>query len=237
MMRRSVPTVVVEQRTIPREGLVALLHDTSYRVVASVATISEVNETCLPAGRPALVIFGASNGVAALKDAIQLIGTEMRDSKIVVVADWRNPVEVQDILNVGADGIILNVNSREVLLRALDLAFLEQKFVVVGDLVEKTSEYSEEQKIAPSPGHNHNTNGNGSTNGGMHHPLSEREHQILCYVARGYSNKMIARACSIAEATVKVHLKGILRKVEAHNRTQAAMKALETGLLNLRDYN
>jgi two-component system nitrate/nitrite response regulator NarL len=56
--------------------------------------------------------------------------------------------------------------------------------------------------------------------------LSERENQILRCLIKGLSNKGIARELRIAEATVKVHVKGILRKVCAKNRTQAAIWAL-----------
>ena len=61
--------------------------------------------------------------------------------------------------------------------------------------------------------------------------LSERERQVLACLTRGESNKLIARNCSIAEATVKVHLKAILRKIAVSNRTQAALWALAHGLL------
>jgi len=60
--------------------------------------------------------------------------------------------------------------------------------------------------------------------------LSVRETQILRFLLSGYSNKAIARQLNIAEATVKVHLKGVLRKVNAANRTQAAIWALSHGL-------
>ena len=56
--------------------------------------------------------------------------------------------------------------------------------------------------------------------------LSQRERQILVCLTRGESNKLIARNCSLAEATVKVHLKAILRKIAVRNRTQAALWAL-----------
>jgi two-component system, NarL family, nitrate/nitrite response regulator NarL len=55
--------------------------------------------------------------------------------------------------------------------------------------------------------------------------LSAREAQILVHLTRGASNKLIARGLGVAEATVKVHVKAILRKVNAANRTQAAMWA------------
>jgi two-component system nitrate/nitrite response regulator NarL len=57
--------------------------------------------------------------------------------------------------------------------------------------------------------------------------LSEREAQVLDSIVRGYSNKIIARKCGITEATVKVHMKSILRKIQVANRTQAAVWAIE----------
>jgi two-component system, NarL family, nitrate/nitrite response regulator NarL len=59
--------------------------------------------------------------------------------------------------------------------------------------------------------------------------LSEREIQILDGLGKGYANKVIARGCGITEATVKVHMKSILRKIRVGNRTQAAIWALEHG--------
>jgi two-component system nitrate/nitrite response regulator NarL len=57
--------------------------------------------------------------------------------------------------------------------------------------------------------------------------LSDREVQILDGLVQGHSNKVIARLCDITEATVKVHMKSILRKIQVDNRTQAAVWALE----------
>ncbi|MBS0523479.1 MAG: response regulator transcription factor [Proteobacteria bacterium] len=59
--------------------------------------------------------------------------------------------------------------------------------------------------------------------------LSEREAQILDGLVKGHANKVIARTCDITEATVKVHMKSILRKIRVANRTQAAIWALENG--------
>lgn len=59
--------------------------------------------------------------------------------------------------------------------------------------------------------------------------LSEREIQILDGLVKGHANKLIARECAITEATVKVHMKSILRKIQVTNRTQAAIWAIEHG--------
>lgn len=58
--------------------------------------------------------------------------------------------------------------------------------------------------------------------------LSPREHEILECLASGDSNKRIAIRLNISEATVKVHVKSILRKIKVDNRTQAAIWALRS---------
>ncbi len=72
-------------------------------------------------------------------------------------------------------------------------------------------------------------NANGVSPMGHLPKLSEREAQILDGLVKGHANKVIARTCDIAEATVKVHMKSILRKIHVGNRTQAAIWALEHG--------
>jgi DNA-binding NarL/FixJ family response regulator len=62
--------------------------------------------------------------------------------------------------------------------------------------------------------------------GGNAPQLSARERSILQCLIGGDSNKIIARKINIAEATVKVHVKAILRKIRVHNRTQAAIWAM-----------
>jgi two-component system nitrate/nitrite response regulator NarL len=61
--------------------------------------------------------------------------------------------------------------------------------------------------------------------------LSDKEHLILRHLTQGASNKLIARDLHIAEATVKVHVKAILRKIGVRNRTQAAMWAVKNWAL------
>ena len=62
--------------------------------------------------------------------------------------------------------------------------------------------------------------------------LSVRERDVLCCLMAGYSNKVIARELDVCEATVKVHVKAILRKLDVSNRTQAAMWASTRGFPN-----
>ena len=59
--------------------------------------------------------------------------------------------------------------------------------------------------------------------------LTPRERQILCHLAEGQSNKVIARELGISDGTVKLHVKSILRKLQVHSRVEAAVLAVEEG--------
>ena len=63
------------------------------------------------------------------------------------------------------------------------------------------------------------------------HQLSPREREILALIAKGDSNKHIARALEIAETTVKIHVQHILRKLNLTNRVHAAVYATERGVI------
>ena len=64
--------------------------------------------------------------------------------------------------------------------------------------------------------------------------LTPREREILCHLAAGQSNKLIARNLGISDGTVKLHVKSILRKLNVHSRVEAAVIAVEQNLC-LRD--
>ncbi len=61
-------------------------------------------------------------------------------------------------------------------------------------------------------------------------PLTRREREVLSHLSLGLSNKEIARRLTIEEVTVRLHLRGIFRKLGVHNRTQAVRHALDHGL-------
>ncbi len=60
--------------------------------------------------------------------------------------------------------------------------------------------------------------------------LTPREREILCHLAEGQSNKVIARHLGISDGTVKLHVKAILRKLDVHSRVEAAVIAVEKGV-------
>jgi len=66
-------------------------------------------------------------------------------------------------------------------------------------------------------------------------PLSAREIEVLDYIARGNSNKEIARALKISDQTVKNHITSILRKLAVNDRTQAVVYALRRGWIKMQE--
>jgi two-component system nitrate/nitrite response regulator NarL len=235
-VKRSVATVILAKRTILREGLISLLHHSNFRVVASAATPDEF--TKLLSENIRLVILGVSMASREELECLEKMLPTTRNYKVVIVAEASEHADHPDILEIlrsGADAYIINVHSRDGLLKPLDLAILEQKLVVLGEN-DLSVNLSEEH---PGPTHANDYPPRSSTpprssgNGGAR--LSDRELEILSCLARGDSNKIIARSCQIAESTVKIHLKSILRKINAQNRTKAKIWAIRNGLSTASD--
>ena len=223
-MKRSVTTVILAPHTLLREGLTSLLHDSNFRVVASIATPDELSQL-LP-GRVGLLILCLSTGTREDLDYLETMLSTTRNYKIVVVAETSglaHQPDISEILRSGADAYILNVRSRDVLLKSLDLAILEQKLVVLGEngVLLKSSE------VRSRPTQSNGAPPRSGSDGAI---FSDRELEVLSCLSCGDSNKIIARTCQIAESTVKIHLKSILRKIHVQNRTQAAIWAIQNGV-------
>jgi two-component system, NarL family, nitrate/nitrite response regulator NarL len=232
LSKHSIATVVVEQRTLLREGVCSLLQHSSYKVIASTPDLSNIARLSLPSFRPALLILGLPQALDYPAESFRSSRSPGSVTKIIVVAETAEPDDVQAILRNAVDGVILNIRSRDVFLNALDLAFLGQKFAVFDQSTATAiNTVDAAPTLAPDGMSSIPDKGHGDTTWVfVRERLSERERQILACLARGDPNKLIAKACSITEATVKVHLKTILRKIARRNRTQAAIWAHEHGL-------
>src|SRR5262245_34720016 len=111
MKQHSVPSIIVERRTLLREGLASLLHDTSYKVIASLATASELSTLPPLAPRPTLILLGLWDGVEEAVKALQQVQSLPSQTKLVVVAESADTPEIQALLRHGATGVIVNVSS------------------------------------------------------------------------------------------------------------------------------
>jgi two-component system nitrate/nitrite response regulator NarL len=219
---RSVTTIVVEPRTLLREGLVSLLRRSGFRVISAVPTLDKVPQAAL--GHASLLTIGAPSETAKALDYAHKKFSAAGKVKIVIITEVSGKVSQPDILKIlsnGADCCIVNVRSRDILLKSLQLAVLGQRVVVVGEESASLNTLEAERESNGSSEHKPRTNG------GHAAQLSARELEILNFLVAGHSNKVIARTCNLAESTVKLHLKTILRKIRVRNRTQAAIWAMQ----------
>jgi two-component system, NarL family, nitrate/nitrite response regulator NarL len=219
-VKRSVNTIIVEPGTLLREGLVALLHDSPFRIVAAVAGVCKIPSGALE--RADLLIVGASSDPARALDYVKQVSASARDIHIIVFAESYGGVlqpDTMEFLRNGADGCIFDVHSRDILLKSLNLVVMGQRIVILGETDASRYTLESQERSAGLSTHDPPINGDAR--------LSPRELEILSYIATGNSNKVIARSCNLAESTVKIHLKAILRKIRVQNRTQAAVWAIQ----------
>jgi two-component system nitrate/nitrite response regulator NarL len=246
-MRTALPTVVVEKRLLVREALKSLMASLSYRVVCDVGSTAEIGKIAV-SDEPKLVVLGARSAADAVGEAIALRKL-WPDGKILLLFEHAPPADVQKLLASEIDGCVPLSASPEALTSVLDSVIIGTRLMAV-----PSPKWPEIQPTQPDQSHQpeialdgsnrgageanagsigtetqSNANGVGGRTGkGDKQPqLSQRELQILNGLVKGHANKVIARACDLAEATVKVHLKSILRKIHVRNRTQAAIWALE----------
>jgi two-component system, NarL family, nitrate/nitrite response regulator NarL len=224
----STSTVIVTPSVLLREGIASLLQNTRYKVVASAVRPAELSSGCCPTGQQTLAIVGIDlqNGnLDEVAESIRLLRSLLPDGKVVLVAETNGGIDPQRVLALSSDACIFNLDSRDALIRVLELTFLDQLTFVFAKSTSKEDESTDPARDLQSKDpYRLGINGRW---------LSPRESQVLACLAQGNSNKVIARLQNLSEATVKAHLKAILRKINARNRTQAAIWAIEHGYRNL----
>jgi two-component system, NarL family, nitrate/nitrite response regulator NarL len=255
-MEKRVSTIIIEPRLVLREALELLMGNHCYRVVGGLASIGEITCSSVKHDGPELVILGAQAADDAAEGA-QVIRTLWPDSKIIFLFDDVSPADFQNMLASQVDGCIPLSVSPAALMSALDLIMTRNvRIMVMGDTnpalkcpqVEPLETESESARLHSNgdsavtvfgvpplerPANEANICNRDSCTGQAHvvetktPTLSEREIQVLDGLVKGDANKVIARRCGVTEATVKVHMESILRKIRVGNRTQAAIWALE----------
>ncbi|MFY9835568.1 MAG: response regulator transcription factor [Xanthobacteraceae bacterium] len=215
-----------------REGIASFLKGTPYKVVTVVGRPTELPDHDVAKEGRALAIIGidSGSGLGQAAESVRLLRSLMPDGKIVLVAEMSRPVDLQSVLALAPDGYILNLGSRDLLLKSLELIFMDQQIFVLGCPTAALPDGGHDTQLPG--GAVGSQSGSSREFGKMTHQLSHRERQVLICLARGGSNKVIARLCHISEATVKVHLKAILRKTHTQNRTRAAIWAIKHGLVD-----
>jgi NarL family two-component system response regulator LiaR len=206
--------LIADDHSVVRQGLRMFLKlDPDIEIVGEVAT----GEEALQLARELLpdvvlmdLLMPGMGGVAATG----MIRSELPAVEVIALTSVLDDEAVTGAIRAGAIGYLLKNTEADELRRAIKSAAAGQVHLSP----EAAARLVREVRIPGSP-----------------EALTERETAVLRLVARGQANKQVARALGIGEQTVKTHVSSILGKLQLQSRTQAALYAVERGLVSASD--
>jgi len=226
--------LVVDDHTLFRRGLTALLaRDPGLLVVGDAADAGQALRKAQEL-QPDMILLDnhlpGVNGVDALPSLLEAAPATC----ILMLTVSEDENDLAAALKSGASGYLLKTMEGDELTAAVHRAFQGDSIIapeMMGKLIaayKNTSVKPEPASPATSPSRTAKTS---TANELAMASLSPRELDILRGIARGASNKEIAREHGIVETTVKIHVQHVLRKLGVNSRVSAAVMATEQGLL------
>jgi DNA-binding NarL/FixJ family response regulator len=204
----AIRILTVDDHQLLREGIAAVLDSqTDMTIVGQASNGREAIER-FREQRPDVTLMDLRmpdmNGI----DAIAAIRAEFPNARIIVLTTYAGDAQAAAALKAGASGYLLKNLVRKELIETIRAV------------------HSGKRRVPPEIA-------SGIAEHVADDALTEREVQVLGRVAAGKSNKLIAVELAISEETVKTHMKSILPKLDASDRTHAVMIALKRGILDL----
>jgi len=200
--------VTADDHPLLREGVAAVINDQPDMVVVSEACTGRGALEAYRQHRPEVILMDVRmpdmNGI----EAIRKIREEFPDARIVVLTTYAGDAQALAALKAGAAGYLLKSMLRKDLLDTIRCVH-GGKRRVPPEIAAQIAEHAADDA------------------------LTEREIDVLRRVGTGHSNKQIAVQLGITEGTVKAHLKSILPKLGARDRTHAVMIAVKRGILEV----
>lgn len=223
MIAHNISASLVCGNSLAREGLKRILGEDGFSLGRTFShcddlleTPNEVTaETRAKSGSDLLLIDISATG--DIETDIAALRARQPATRIVLLADTFDFDTMVSAFRAGADGYIVKEIDFEPFLESLRLVALGEK-VLPGAVIQHLPDFGKApRRAAPDRSK-------------IFCSLSEREVETLRCLIMGYPNKVIAQRLDISEATVKVHVKAILRKLSVQNRTQAAIWAVNNGV-------
>lgn len=213
-MTVATDVVLLCRNTIVREGLRRILSSEDFNVILSTHDIAALQSIESIPDKAVFLIDSTSDEAEA--EALSIIRKRYPSCYSVILADCFDYQAMVAALRNGAHGYIVKEICCEPLVGTLQLVAMGEKVL--------PSQLADELQIRPVAFTQGGEDVAAASN------LSERELEILEWLIMGCPNKVISRHMEISEATVKVHVKAVLRKLSVKNRTQAAIWAANHGL-------
>ncbi len=207
-MNQPVRIMIVEDHHVVRQGFVALLKTVEdFSVVAQAATGEEA-VTLYAQHKPDVTLMDLRLPGAGGVETIGVIRKQDPEARIIVLTTFDGDEDIYRALQAGARGYMLKGMDTLELVEAIRTVH-RGKTRIPAAVAERLAE----RLAGPA--------------------LTERETGVLRLIVAGKSNKEIASALFISEATVKTHINNLLGKLGVSDRTQAATTALQRGIVHL----
>ena len=212
--------LLVDDQALFREGLTTLLSlQRDIVIVGDAGNCQQALDAAADA-RPDVILMDLRmpilDGVAATRRLKELA----HPARVIVLTTFDDDETIFDGLRAGAVGYLLKDVSSEKLIEAIRAAARGESFLQPSIAAKVLAELHRLEDRAPV-----------KPLADLVEPLSDRELEMLQQVAAGDSNKEIAARLFITEGTVKNHVTNILGKLGVRDRTQAALRAREMGLI------
>lgn len=218
-MTELIRVLLVDDQRLMRDGLRTLLELERDLKVVGEAEDGETAITLFAELRPDIVLMDIRmpklNGV----EATRRIKADWPDAHVLILTTFDDDEYVFEGLRAGASGYLLKDVSGEELASAIRTVTAGGTLIAPSVARKVVAEFARLTPASPQ------------TAQSLPEPLSEREIDILKVLAQGHTNKEIAERLHLAEGTVKNYVTSILQKIGARDRTQAALRARELGLL------
>jgi DNA-binding NarL/FixJ family response regulator len=206
--------LVADDHSLFRDGIVSLLEAAGFEVLGQVGDGQSAIESAQLL-RPDLILMDITmpemNGLEALRQ----IRSMLPDTKVVMLTVSEDDNDLFEAIRLGASGYLLKSLNADQFLEMLEgLSHGEAVMTreTTARLMRGFADLADLQETSPDR-------------------LSPRELELLELVAEGLSNKAIGQQLSVSVNTVKYHMKNILQKLGAQNRTEAVMMAIRSGLI------
>jgi DNA-binding NarL/FixJ family response regulator len=198
----------VDDHPLLREGIAAIINNqTDMRMVAQASTGGEAIQM-FRQHRPDVTLMDLRLPDMSGIDALIAIRTEFADARVVMLTTFEGDVEIQRSLKAGARGYLLKSMPPRDLVEGIRQVYAGKKRIPQ-EVAAHLAEHLGEEALTP------------------------REIDVLRHIAGGNRNRDIANQLFISEETIKVHVKHIMEKLGASDRTQAVAIAISRGIIQL----
>jgi two-component system nitrate/nitrite response regulator NarL len=206
----AISVCLVGKESVIKEGVKSLLARNDFDVMAEYD-----DPSVIPAeSQPAQLVVSIDEEPSGLSNNVQKLKAIFSQSRLVVISGNAESSVIMSAFDAGVDGLVLKDISCEGLIGSLKLAAAGEKVYPASMLMMPAANSNSDAPAGTTDTYN----------------LSRQELRIIHCLANGEPNKVIAHHLNITEATVKVHVRTILRKLGMTNRTKAAIFAISRGL-------